>query len=922
MMAIFHDMIEKTMEVFMDDFSVLRNSFQSCLSHLEKMLKWCEDTNLCLNWVKSKFMVKDGLVLGHNISKNGIEVDKSKVDVIAKLPHFTTVKDSNARLLRWVLLLQEFTFKVIDTKGAENLAADHLSHLENPHQNVLDPKEINESFPLETLHMVSFRGDSSNPWPFPSSQGNKYILVSIDYLSKWVEAKALPNNDARVVCKFLKSLFARFGTPRAIISDREKTKRIHDFKIKDGVFNVGDRVLLFNSRLKIFSGKLKTCFTWVFFLATKDKISRILKSFITEIENLMDKKVKISRCDNGREFKNSVMNEFCEEKDIKRECSKAKTPQQNRNRVLVVKPHFKTPYELFRGRTHALSFTRPFGCHVTILNTLGHLGKFDGKSNEGFFVGYSINSKAFRVYNTRTRKVEENLHINFLENKPIFAGDGPKWLFDIDALTESMNYVPVIAGINSNAFEGKGATFDADSDGDNKDNDGPCKGSEIDNQERPNAEKIIKISSISNISTTYLVPATPNTRIHKDYSLDNVFGDMQSGAQSRRMTLTTDEQGFISAIYEEKTHEDLHICLFACFLSQEEPKRINNVLKDPAWVEAMQEELLQFHLQKVWTLVDFPRGKRAIGTTWVFRNKKDERGIVIRNKTSAFLYGMFEEEVYVCQPPGFEDPDYPDKVYKVEKALYGLQVKQKSDGIFISQDKYVDEILRKFKYADVKLASTLMDKEKALLKDSDGDDVDVHLYRTSTRRIGVRIPQSNVPSSVVDEAITKEMHDGLGRATTTASSLEAEQHSGNISKTQTKATPSGPSSPRTSSEGGPGCHVTVRVTTLENELKSIKAVYNKALITLTKRVKNLEKKLKHKRRRKVNDSSKDKEASLHKEDSPKQGKMIKEIDEDENVNLVKRSKQREAHETAGNRMESDDAEVVDFCTASPKKDDD
>nr|GEW99436.1 hypothetical protein [Tanacetum cinerariifolium] len=426
--------------------------------------------------------------------------------------------------------------------------------------------------------------------------------------------------------------------------------------------------------------------TWVFFLATKDKISRILKSFITEIKNLMDKKVKISRCDNGREFKNSVMNEFCEEKDIKRECSAAKTPQQNRvaerrnltlieaartmladsklpftfwaeavntacyvqNRVLVVKPHFKTPYELFKGRTHALSFVRPFGCHVTILNTLGHLGKFDGKSNEGFFVGYSTNSKAFRVYNTRTRKVEENLHINFLENKPIFAGDGPKWLFDIDTLTKSMNYVPVIAGINSNAFVGKGASFDADSDGDNKDNYGPCKESEIDNQERPNAEKIIKIQSddffgdndmrsldgvevdISNISTTYLVPTTPNTRIHNDYSLDNVFGDMQSGAQSRRMTLTTDEQGFISAIYEEKTHEDLHICLFSCFLSQEEPKRINNVLKDPARVEAMQEELLQFHLQKVWTLVNFPRGKRAIGTTWVFRNKKDERGIVIR----------------------------------------------------------------------------------------------------------------------------------------------------------------------------------------------------------------------------------------------------------------------------------------------------
>nr|GEX82933.1 reverse transcriptase domain-containing protein [Tanacetum cinerariifolium] len=445
MMAIFHDMIKKTMKVFMDDFSVFGNSFQTCLSHLKKMLKRCEDTNLCLNWEKSHVMVKEGIVLGHKISKEGIEVDKAKVEIIAKLPHPTTVKgfafelmcdasdfaigavleqrqkkhfrpihyaskimteaesnytttekemlavvyafenfrsylimnksivytdhsalkylfakkDSKARFLRWVLLLQEFTFKVIDTKGAENVAADHLSRLENPHQNVLDPKEINESFPLETLNMVSFRGNSSTPWffdfvnyhagnfivkkmssqqknkffkdlkhyfwddpflfkicvdqvirrcvhghdaidilkvchygptgghhgpnytakkvfnsgfywptiyrdaqdlvktcdvfqrqgkisqrdemphnsikvceffnvwvidfmgPFSSSRGNKYILVAVDYLSKWVEAKALPTNDARVVCKFLKNLFARFGTPHAIISDRD-----------------------------------------------------------------------------------------------------------------------------------------------------------------------------------------------------------------------------------------------------------------------------------------------------------------------------------------------------------------------------------------------------------------------------------------------------------------------------------------------------------------------------------------------------------------------------------------------------------------------------------------------------------------------------------------------------------------------------
>ncbi|GKD52646.1 reverse transcriptase domain-containing protein [Tanacetum coccineum] len=286
MMAIFHDMIEETMEVFMDDFS------------------------------KCHFMVKEGIVLGYKISKSGIEVDRAKVDVIAKLPPPTSVKG-----------IRKFDVIIRDKKGAENLAADHLSRLENPHQSDPEKKEITKTFPLETLRMVTFRGESNTSWftdienyhagnfivkgmssqqkkkffkdvkhyfwddpyffricadqvirrcaygqeavdiltachnrpakghhganytakkvfdsdfywstiyrdahdlvtrcidfmgPFPSSRGNKYILVAVDYLSKWVEAKALPTNDARVVCRFLKSLFARFGTPRAIISD-------------------------------------------------------------------------------------------------------------------------------------------------------------------------------------------------------------------------------------------------------------------------------------------------------------------------------------------------------------------------------------------------------------------------------------------------------------------------------------------------------------------------------------------------------------------------------------------------------------------------------------------------------------------------------------------------------------------------------
>ncbi|GJV72799.1 putative ribonuclease H-like domain-containing protein [Tanacetum coccineum] len=255
------------------------------------------------------------------------------------------------------------------------------------------------------------------------------------------------------------------------------------------------------------------------------------------------------------------------------------------NMVLVVKPHNKTPYELFRGRTPALSFMRLFGCHVTILNTLDYLGKFDEKSYEGFFVGYSMNSKAFRVYNIRTRKVEENLHIWFLEDKPIIAGDGPKWLFDIDVLTKSINYVPVVTGTNSKDFAGTeksiGTRHSSKETLSSQDyilmplwKDGVNKGSGIDDQERHEnstqdvntvglsintASTNVNTGSLnintvsltvttapleathadffgdeteldmSNITTTYLVPSTPNTRIHKYHSLDHMIGDVQSG---------------------------------------------------------------------------------------------------------------------------------------------------------------------------------------------------------------------------------------------------------------------------------------------------------------------------------------------------------------------------------------------------------
>ncbi|GKA64529.1 putative ribonuclease H-like domain-containing protein [Tanacetum coccineum] len=224
-------------------------------------------------------------------------------------------------------------------------------------------------------------------------------------------------------------------------------------------------------------------FSWVFFLRTKDETSGILKDFIRQIENQLNQKVKTIRCDNGTEFKNKDVIELCGSKGIKREYSNARTPQQNEvserknrtlieaartmladsflpntfwaeavgtacyvlNMVLLTKPYNKTPYELLTGKIPIISYIRPFGCHVTILNTIDHLGKFAGKSDEGFLVGYSLQSKAFRVYNLETNRVEENLHITFLENtiQNVKGGERTTWLFYLDFFADSMNYQPV-----------------------------------------------------------------------------------------------------------------------------------------------------------------------------------------------------------------------------------------------------------------------------------------------------------------------------------------------------------------------------------------------------------------------------------------------------------------------------------------------
>ncbi|GJZ34722.1 putative ribonuclease H-like domain-containing protein, partial [Tanacetum coccineum] len=669
-----------------------------------------------------------------------------------------------------------------------------------------------------------------------------------------------------------------------------------------------------------------TKFSWVFFLASKDETSGILQNFIRQIENQLSHRVKIIRSDNGTEFKNRDMLEFCGNKGIKQEYSNARTPQQNGvaermnmtlieaartmladsllpttfwaeavstacyifNRVRVTKPQNKTPYELLFGHKPIISYIRPFGCHVTILDTLSVLGKFDGKSDEGFLVGYSLNSKAYRVYNLVTKRVKVNLHVNFLEDKPNVKGVGYRWMFDIDYLTDSMNYIPVSlenqanphagtsevtnnAGTsqtpNSNAFEEKDkdvelivvpSTKKVSSTDTLEDNpkiqafsreleeitlkhlgivpensvnigsqtvntgrldpdDSPMTELEIFHKsetgifDEASYDEEGVITDFNSLPTEIEVSPTPTLRIHNLHPKIQILGDPKSAVQTRsKVQQKSGAHALLSYIQKQQrnNYKDQQHYLFACFLFQEEPKKI---------AEALQDDNL-------------PHGMKVIGTKWVYKIKRYERGVVVRNKArlvpqgytqeegidydevfapvarieairlflafasfigfivyqmdlkSTFLYGTIDEEVYVSQPPGFVDPDHPKKVYKVVKALYGLhqaprawyatlstflekhrykrgiidktlfikrdkqdimlvqvyvddiifrstkkitQVKQNKAGIFISQDKYVAEILKKFDLVNVKTAITPMETKVALTKDEEAVDVDV-----------------------------------------------------------------------------------------------------------------------------------------------------------------------------------------------------
>ncbi|GKA45814.1 retrovirus-related pol polyprotein from transposon TNT 1-94 [Tanacetum coccineum] len=431
-------------------------------------------------------------------------------------------------------------------------------------------------------------------------------------------------------------------------------------------------------------------FTWVFFLATKDETSGILKSFITGIENLVDHKVKRELLNkNGvAERRNRTLIEaagtmLADSKLPTTFWAEAiNTTCYVQNRVLVVKPHNKTPYEPFHGRTPTLSFMRPFGCSVTILNTIHHLDKFDGKADAGFFVGFSLNSKAFRVLNSRTRIVEENFHIRFSGSTSNAVGSGPDWLFDIDALTRTMNYEPIVARTQYVVSAGKVIIIVS-----------------------PGRLSLVPTGRITSPWTKYSTSTKASDNADPKSSYDD--GSKPSSDDGKKV----DEDPRKDSECKDQDKED----------NINSTNNINNVSSAVNTTGGKISIELPFDpnmpsLEDV-SIFDFSRDDEDDGAVADMNNLDttiQKEGIyydevfapvarieAIRlflayqmDVKSAFLYGKIEEEVYVCQPSGFKDPNFPDRVYKflrgkIDKTLF---IKGYKGDILLVQ-VYVDDII-------------------------------------------------------------------------------------------------------------------------------------------------------------------------------------------------------------------------------------
>ncbi|CAA7027778.1 unnamed protein product [Microthlaspi erraticum] len=444
-------------------------------------------------------------------------------------------------------------------------------------------------------------------------------------------------------------------------------------------------------------------YAWVRFIREKSETLESFKILALQLKNEM-KGIKQIRSDHGGEFQSAVFDKFCESQGIHHQYSAPRTPQQNGvverknrtlqdmaramihgkgvperfwaeaintacyviNRVYVRMGTNKTPYEIWKGKKPNLSYFHVFGCTCYIYNDKDQLGKFDARSDEGFFLGYSPNSVAYRVYNKRSKMIVESVNVVF--------DDGGIPTVSLIPENDDRNETP------------KTATGEILSITDGKEN------------EKQRVEE----------KSSEFIPL----QVHRNHSSQDVIGEVGEGRKTRGKQINFKEMVMFSCC---------EMMVFSCFVSIVELKSVRDALEDYFWIQAMQEELEEFQRNDVWFLVPRPSEVNVIGTKWIFKNKGDEEGHIIRNKArlvaqgytqvegvdfdetfapvarlecirfllgtacaqgfklyqmdvkSAFLNGYIQEEVYVEHPQGFEDAFLPHHVYKLKKALYGLK---------------------------------------------------------------------------------------------------------------------------------------------------------------------------------------------------------------------------------------------------------
>ncbi|GKA81636.1 RNA-directed DNA polymerase, eukaryota, reverse transcriptase zinc-binding domain protein [Tanacetum coccineum] len=439
-------------------------------------------------------------------------------------------------------------------------------------------------------------------------------------------------------------------------------------------------------------------YTWVYFLKKKSHAPETIMSFIKRVENQNDIKVKQLRTDNGTEFRNSILVSFCDEKGISQNFSSPYTPEQNgvterKNRTIMNLEEQYFQDLSFQNNTGMklipnIDFIHVFGCPVYIHKHKDYLGKFDEKANDGYFLGYSLVSKAFRVFNTRKQQTEETYHIIF--NESTDAIKFLKSLVDNINIAESERYPPdeyihhykTLSKVSKNDI-----LNDNRPEHSNHNNDSPIIENIINAEavqdseptsslvEDASAQNIIPIPNIPSSSIPFTISLVTQDRLSQDKHIElvNIIGDLAAGMLTRAMSKT------LSAA-------SAHECLFVNFLSEEEPKKVSETLKHPGWVDAIDETGIVIK-NKARLVAPGYNHQEGINYDETFAPIARLEAIRIflafstymnfifyqMDVKSAFLNGKLKEEVYVKQPPRFESSEFQNHVYKLDKALYGLK---------------------------------------------------------------------------------------------------------------------------------------------------------------------------------------------------------------------------------------------------------